>query len=111
MMYYTFTVKDTDYKLRLNAKACIDLEKKLGQNPVQILADIGETGKVPGLENFITIMHASMAQLNHGISMDKMYEIYDEYVDEGHTMYDLVAVIMEVFKVSGLIPENPDEKN
>lgn len=111
MLYYTLTVKGTDYKLRLGAKAVIDLEKKLGQNPVQILADIGESGKVPGLENFITIVQASMSQLNHGVDMDKMYEIYDDYIEEGHTMYDLVNVIMEVFKVSGLIPDKEEGKN
>lgn len=110
MMYYTFTVKGTDYKLRLGAKACVDLEKKLKKNPVQVLADIGESGQVPELENFLVIMQASMSQYNHSINMDKMYEIYDEYIDEGHTMYDLVAVIMDVFKVSGLIPENEDNK-
>lgn len=110
MNYYTFTVKGNDYKLRLGAKACIDLEKKLGMNPVQVLADIGDSGKVPGLESFLVIMQASMSQYNHGVNMDKMYDIYDEYIEEGHTMYDLVAVIMDVFKVSGLIPEDKDKE-
>ena len=111
MNYYTFTVKGTDYKLRLGAKVLVDLEKKLGKNPVQILADIGEKGVVPSLEPFILIMQAAMSQYNHSVNIDKMYEIYDEYIEDGHTMYDLVGVIMEVFKVSGLIPENPDAKN
>ena len=112
-MFTTFTVKGHDYKLRLGAKAVIDLEKKLQKNPVQILADIAEGGQVPGLEPFLIIMQGAMSQLNHGVDMAKMYEIYDDYIEEGHTMYDLVAVIMDVFKVSGLIPENPekDEKN
>lgn len=112
MMYYTLTIKDNDYKLRLSGKACVDLEKKLGCNPVSVLADMATSQTVPELESILTIMQASMSQFNHGINMDKMYDIYDEYVDEGHTMYDLIAVIVEVFKVSGLMPsEAESEKN
>ena len=50
MLYTTFTVKDRDYKLRLNAKACVDLEKKLGTNPVNIfMAMAGNDMKLPSL--------------------------------------------------------------
>ena len=30
MLYTTVTIDGIDYKARLNAKACVDLEKKLG---------------------------------------------------------------------------------
>lgn len=112
MMYYTLTVKDNDYKLRLSAKACVDLEKKLGRNPVAVIADMATSQTIPGLDVILTIVQGSMSQFNHGIDMNKMYEIYDDYVDEGHTMFDLIAVIGEVFKVSGLLPDEAEpEKN
>lgn len=114
MLYYTLTVKDTDYKLRLNAKACIDLEKKLGENPVNTIINIANNlsnQTLPNLDPILTIFHACMTQYNHSVSMNDMYAIYDNYVDEGHNMYELISVIIEVFKVSGLMPEDTEGKN
>ena len=41
--------------------------------------------------------------------MDKTYEIYDAFIEEGHSMTDLIPVIIDVYKVSGLIPEEVEE--
>ena len=110
MLYTTFTVKDRDYKLRLNAKACVDLEKKLGTNPVNIfMAMAGNDIKLPSLSDLITVLHFSLQAYEHGISADKTYEIYDAFIEEGHSMTDLIPVIIDVFKVSGLIPEEVEE--
>jgi len=109
MLYYTFTVKDNDYKCRLGAKECVDLEKKLGTNPLNIFMKIAQTQELPSLEVMITMLHASLQKYNHVTTMETAYDIYDEYVDEGHNLMDLVNVIMEVMKVSGLIPEEVKE--
>lgn len=111
MLYTTFTVKDIDYKLRLDAKACVDLEKKLGTNPLNIFIEIANSGKVPELNTLLLILQASMVKFNHGFNMDKVYEVYDDFIDEGHTMMDLVPVIMEAFKASGFFNEEVEEKN
>lgn len=111
MLYTTFTVKDIDYKCRLSAKACVDLEKKLGTNPLNVFMDIATSGKLPSLTTLICILQASMTQYNHNITMDKAFEIYDNYIDEGHNMMDLVPVIMDIFKVSGFYNEDEAEKN
>jgi hypothetical protein len=109
MLYYTLTIKDTDYKLRLGAKECVDLEKKLGTNPLNVFMKIAQTQELPSLEVMILMLHASLQKYNHGTTMEKVYDIYDEYTDEGHNLMDLVNVIMEVMKVSGLIPEEKEE--
>lgn len=112
MLYTTLTVKDIDYKCRLNARACVDLEKKLGTNPLNLFMEIANTSKLPELNTLITILQASLAQYQHGMTIDKTYELYDNFVDEGHNMMDLIPVIMDVFKVSGFFPEEvEDEKN
>ena len=49
---------------------------------------------------------------NHGITIDKAYELYDKFVDDGNTMMDLVPILMDVFKVSGFFKvEDEEEKN
>jgi len=109
MLYTVFTVKDKDYKLRLGAKDAVDLEKKLGTNPINIFMEIAQTQKLPDLEKLIIMLQFAMRKYNHGITIDEAYDIYDEFVDEGHNMMDLVPVLMDAFKASGLIPEEEEE--
>lgn len=109
MLYYTFTVKEKDYKCRLAAKNCVELEKKLGTNPLNIFMEIAKKGEVPNLEVLITILHASLQKFQHGMSLDDAYALYDEFVDEGHNLMDLVPVLLEIFKVSGLIGEEVED--
>lgn len=110
MLYYTWNVKENEYKLRLNAKNTVDLEKYLGANPVTILTNMSKNNELPDLDTLLTIISYSMQQFNHGISLNDVYNIYDEYIDDGHNMFELLTVVMEIYKVSGLIPE-VDEKN
>lgn len=111
MLYTTFTVGGIDYKLRLTAKACVDLEKKLGSSPLNVFATIASDGTMPELGNMIAILHASLQPLQHKITLDEAYAIYDNYVDEGNTLMDLVPVILEVFKVSGFFKEEVTEED
>jgi hypothetical protein len=37
------------------------------------------------------------------MSLDKVYDLYDEYVADGHTLFDLVPVFIEVFQESGYL--------
>lgn len=112
MLYTTITIDGVDYKARLNAKACVDLEKKLGTNPLNIFARIADNGNIPDLGVLITMLQASLTAYNHGITIDKTYELYDKFVDEGHTLMDLVPILLDVFKVSGFFKEETiEEKN
>ena len=109
MMYVDFTVKDKDYKLRLNTRNTIALEKQLGCNPLSIFGD-GST--MPTITTMVQILHASLQQYNHGIDMNDAYDIFDAYLEEGHATTDFVKVIVDVYRVSGLIPDtNKTEKN
>ena len=71
--------------------------------------NIAKEGKVPDLEVLITIFHASLQKFNHGMTMDNTYDLYDEFVDEGHNIMDLVPVLLEIFKVSGLMGEETED--
>lgn len=109
-MFTTFTVDNKDYNLKLTAKACVELERKLGTNPLNVLGRLANADELPTLETLLTILHCSLVPMNHGITIDDTYSIYDKYVEEGHTMLDLIPVIIDVFKSSGFIKE-PTEKN
>ena len=41
----------------------------------------------------------------HGITLDKAYELYDKFIDDGNTLMDLVPILMDIFKTSGFFKE------
>lgn len=110
-MFTTFTVKDTNYKLRLDAKACVSLEDRLGTNPLNVIIQMiqGNTIKMPSLKVLLTIIHEALQPYNHGISMDDVYAIYDDYIADGHAMADLIPVILDIFKTSGFIKKPAED--
>lgn len=102
MMYVDFTAGDKEYKLRLTTRDIVALEKQLGCNP---LAIFGNGDVLPTLTTMVQVLHASMQSMQHGITMNDAYSIFDEYLVE-HSMTDFLAVIVEIYKVSGLIKKS-----
>lgn len=82
----------------------------MGINPVMVLSNIS-TNNLPTIDTLITILHACLQSQHHGISLDDCYTIYDQMVDDGKSFADLIAIIAECFKISGLIPKDDDSKN
>lgn len=108
MMYYDFEAGNKAYKLRLNTRNIVSLEKQLGCNPVAVFGN-GDT--IPTISTMVNILHASLQQYNHGITLDDAYTIFDEYL-ENHSMTEFIPVILEIYKVSGIIkPEEAEVKN
>lgn len=108
MLYTTLVISGKDYKLRLSAKSCVALEKRLGGNPLNVFMQI-EDGKLPTLETLLTMLHQSLTEFQHGLTMDDVYSIYDDYCSEGNNMMNLIQVLVEVLKASGFIPESDGE--
>lgn len=101
MVYVDFSAGGRNYKLRLNTRNIVILEKQLGCNPLAIFGD-GET--LPTVTNMVAILNASLQQLNHGITINDAYDIYDAWIADGHDATEFTKVIIDVYKVSGLIP-------
>ena len=109
MMYVDFTAGNKDYKLRLSVRNTVALEKQLGGNPLTIF---GDGTSLPTITEMVNILYCSLQQLNHGISLNDAYDIFDEYLADGHSATDFIPVILEIYKVSGLIKgEEVSEKN
>lgn len=104
MLYYEFEAGNKNYKLRLNTRNIITLEKLLGTSPLAIF-----NGDIPTLTSMASILYCSLQQYHHGISLDDAYDIFDIYLED-HTLPEFLSVITEVYKVSGLIKTNT-EKN
>ena len=105
MFYYSLKIKDKEYKCKLATKNLVNLEHRLGINPLNVLTSISESN-LPKLEPLLIILHESLQSLEHGISMDDVYDIYDSYIECGNTFVDFIPVIMDIYKTSGLIKED-----
>lgn len=106
MMYIDFAAGGKEYKLRLNTRNVVTLEKQLGMNPLAIFGD-GNT--IPTMTVMIQILHAAVQQYQHGITLDDAYDIFDAFLADGHTMTDFLPVIVDLYKVSGLIKDSKTE--
>lgn len=108
-MYVDFTAGNKDYRLRLNTRNVVMLEKQLGCNPLSIFGD-GDT--LPTITEMVNILYCSLLQYNHGISLNDAYDIFDSYLDDGHSATDFIQIILDIYKVSGLIKSDEvTEKN
>lgn len=108
MMYHDFEAGGNAYKLRISTRNVVMLEKQLGCNPLMLFNE----GEMPTITAMLQVLHASLQDMHHGMSMNKVYSIWDDYLADGHTPADFLAVLVEIYKVSGLIASGEvDEKN
>lgn len=109
-MYVNFEAGNKEYKLRLNTRSIVALEKTLGANPLSIFDVKGET--LPPITQMVAVLHAALQQYQHNISMSDAYEIFDSYIDDGHSVDEFVFIILDIYRESGIIPKEVDtEKN
>lgn len=103
MLYFDFEAGNKAYKLRLNTRNTVMLEKTLGCNPLSIFGN-GDT--IPTITTMVSVLFASLQQYHHGISLNDTYDIFDEYLADGHSATDFIPIILEIYKTSGIIKEN-----
>ena len=79
MLYYELTVGEETYKLRLSTRNIIELEKKIGCNPLSIFGD-GNT--IPTVFTMVAVLHTSLLQYQHGITFNDAADIFDKFIME-----------------------------
>lgn len=105
------TVKDTNYTLKLTMRGCINLEKTLGTNPANILMEMaGGSMKMPNMTGMMAIIHEALQPLNHGISLDDTYALFDDWFAEGHDMNEYIQLVVDILQSSGLLPKEDEIK-
>ena len=105
MLFTTFTIGEKEYKARLTTKAVIELERKLGTNPVNVLLGMASNeNQLPNLETLLMFLHASLKTSIPGLTIDETYGIYDEMIEEGKDISDLINLIVSILQESGLAP-------
>lgn len=108
MYWVDFGAGNKNYRLRIDIMSLMALEKQIGCNP---LAIFGNGDELPKITTMIHILHAALQPMQHGISMKEAMEIFGAWLAEGHTPIDFLPVIIEIYKASGIIKPDGNEKN
>lgn len=95
--FYTMMVNGEEYKMRLTAGAIMQIEKKLGKPLFKALETIQENM----VETITTIIWGAMQPLNAGFTMEKATALFDDYIDDGHSIEELMQEINGLFEASG----------
>ena len=95
--YHTITINGEEYRLRLTISATMAIEKKLGSSLYAALENIQDNL----VETMTTILWGALQPLNGDISFSKAMEIFDQYIDEGHSIDDMMQELNAMFEVSG----------
>ena len=103
----TITINGKDYTCMLKIKTCIQLEKKLGTNPLNVLQALDQ-GLIPDFEILGTIFHYCLIDMNHGLSMDDSLELFSQYMQENNDSENggigaIILLFGKVFQDAGFI--------
>lgn len=107
MLYIDFEAGSKAYKLRLNTRNTVQLEKQLGCNPISIFG-AGDT--IPTITQMVSILHAALQPYHANIGLNDAYEIFDNWIEDGHATTDFIPVIIDIYRASGIIKEEKTNK-
>ena len=107
MMYIDFKAGSKEYKLRLTTKSIVLLERQIGCNPLSIFGD-GST--IPTVTTMVAILHASLQQYQHSVTLENAYNIFDNWLGDGHATTEFIPIIMDIYKASGIVPNDSEEE-
>lgn len=109
MLFSVLKVKDKEYKLRLPMKGLINLEKRLGFNPINVLNTNSSDG-IPSFEGMMVVIQEALQAYQHGSTLDDAYNLYDEYIENDGTFQGFVLEFMKIFTTCGLMSEKQIEQ-
>ena len=95
--YTTLKIKNDEYKLKITAKAAIELEKKQDKSIVDGMSDFDKVGTLTDY------LEAGLQAYNPGITEDSAIEIFDDYISAGGDVGSFAEVLVEMLIVSGFL--------
>lgn len=111
----TLIVNGKEYVGILKTKTCLELERELGENPLNLLAEalsqIGD-GKLPNMIPIVKLLSGSFKANHPELTEDDVCDIIDEYkkTNPDNLPFPEIGIlnfISQVFVDSGFVQENP----
>lgn len=98
--YAVWKVGEEEYKLKFSSAAVVDAENKLGKSLLRSLEEIDKVSVQT------ILIWAAMQRFQHGVTISAVYKIYDDYMDDGGSLDQLLDVLMKALELSGFMNEN-----
>lgn len=100
--FHYWTVGSIDYKLKLTTGWITKLENKYKTNVINLIT----ASDIPPLSVMLTIIQAAMIPWEHNMKLEKVYELYDRWMEEGGNQGELLTqVVLPTLAVSGFFTE------
>lgn len=97
MKFYELELNGRTIKFRLTSNDCMVIEKKYGKSILEFIQDMSIT-------TIITLLKYMVRSDDKTFSEDGAGQLYDELIDAGYTLEDIInKIIMEGLVVSGFM--------
>lgn len=104
MNYFVITLNGKDIKFRLNSADSVEIEKKSGIKLIDFIQDYSIT-------TVITLLKYMRKSDVPNFSEKDAFALYDELVDDGYTLEDIIfKIIYETCVVSGFLKKSDLEE-
>ena len=103
-------IKDKTYNLKFTTQSFIHLEEVIGKNPLTVFMRAAD-GELPKLSELMIILHQALIPLNHGIEIEDVFKMYDDYRQEGGDLVTLIELLVRTLQDSGFLPKKKKIKN
>ena len=95
-MDYIWKFKDKEFNLRLRVSSLVKLEREIGKNPLMLFGSEGDA--LPTTDELAAVIHAAMPK---AMTREVVYDLIDEWLDDGHRYDELFNLITEIYYASG----------
>ena len=103
------TVNNKDYYLKVTTSAIMNMEERLGIQPINIFARFMRTEELPKLTDVLIMLHCALQPLNAGVSFNDVKKMYDDICAEtGNGFEAVMEPLLLAFKESGFIKFEED---
>lgn len=88
--FHEWTVEGKTYKLKLTTQIIIKLEQAFNDSLLNVVLDKG----IPEIRDVVAIIQGAMQKYQHGVKSATVGEIFDAYLEEGHTQIDALRDVL-----------------
>ena len=108
--YTTWKIGEVEHKLRLTTRQAVAVEEKLGVNLLKVfMPRQDEDFPLPPLKVMLVVIHGALQKFEHGVTLDDVYDMHDDYVDAGGDQTSLLMdVIIPLFENSGFMQKQKE---
>lgn len=105
MKFFELELKGKTLKFRLTSNDCMTIEKQEKKSIVEFMQNMS-------MSSIITLLRYMRRSSQHDFSEEDATQLYDDLVDEGYTLEDIINdIILEALVVSGFMKKDNKKKD